>query len=177
MEALAIEALTTEAPATEALVTEALASYGGAGQKQKRWPRFRRWNNCGGIGQVDDGGVLVEDSDVNEGRASTQTQREVTGSFSTPLAVTSERHWPGDRWLERWLPERGACQRNTGRSDTGIGGAGLGGAGQKSADICPRNSRVNSAPCSPSDRPISASRLNNHSVGRSMAKQSAPQWT
>ena len=36
------EALATEAQATYALVTEALASYGGAGQKQKRWPRFRR---------------------------------------------------------------------------------------------------------------------------------------
>ena len=31
----------------------------------------------------------------------------------------------------------------------GLGGAGFGGTGQKSADICPRNSRVNSAPCSP----------------------------
>ena len=30
--------------------------------------------------QVDDGGVLVEDSDVDEGRASTYTQREVTAS-------------------------------------------------------------------------------------------------
>ena len=29
---------------------------------------------------VDDGGVLVEDSDVDEGGASTYTQREVTAS-------------------------------------------------------------------------------------------------
>ena len=29
---------------------------------------------------VDDGGVVVEDSDIDEGRASTYTQREVTAS-------------------------------------------------------------------------------------------------
>ena len=39
-----------------------------------------------------------------------------------------EKHWPEWNWSRR---------------------SGFGGAGQKSADICPKNSRVNSAPCSP----------------------------
>ena len=36
---------------------------------------------------VDDGGVLVEDSDVDEGRASTHTQREVSARGIEKLRV------------------------------------------------------------------------------------------
>ena len=36
---------------------------------------------------VDDGGVLVEDSDVDEGGASTHTQREVSASGIEKLRV------------------------------------------------------------------------------------------
>ena len=79
---LVIEALATEAPATEALATKALFTELLATEAPAR--------KSAGLNSgaetimedlaVDDGGVLVEDSDVDEGGASTYTQREVTAS-------------------------------------------------------------------------------------------------
>ena len=88
IEALVMEALATEAPATEALAIEALVitCYGGAGQKSAGIDSGAE-TIVEDLLAIDDGGVIVEDSDVDEGGASTHTQREVTASGIEKLSV------------------------------------------------------------------------------------------
>ena len=79
MDVLAMEALATEAPATDALATKALVTK-SAGLDSG--PETIMEDLA-----VDDGGVLVEDSDVDYGGASTYTPREVTASGIEKLRV------------------------------------------------------------------------------------------